>query len=188
MKTILFLSVFTLLCINSFGQDYKALDDKFGFRDVKLETPITSFKDCTRIPLGDDLKREFPNYVGITPKNPDLHIGTFSVESIEYWFYKDKLLEIIIEVTLDYENVDGILKVLETAYGKAKKVDRVPDSWFNYKWQGNKVDMTYEIMKKKDGGIAQATITIVSIKLQDLQIRDKNNTDDNKILDAAKKL
>lgn len=187
MKTILFVSVLTLFCADSFGQEFKALDDKFGFRDVKLETPITSFKDCTRIPLGDDLKKDFPNYVGITPKNPDLHIGDFSLETVEYWFYKEQLLEIIIDVTLDYTNVEGVLKVLETAYGKPKKDIKVPDAWVVYRWRGAKVSMNYEISTKVSEYF-QATISIISNRLQDKQIKEKSSTDDNKVLDASKKL
>lgn len=188
MKTILFVSVITLVCVNSFSQEYKALDDKFGFRDVKLESLITSFKDCTRLPVGEELKTDFPNYIGIKPKNPDLHIGAFSLENIEYWFYKDQLLDIVIDVNLENSDVDGILKVLETAYGKAKKDVKVPDSWIVYKWHGTKAYMDYEIMNLKNGGIGQATLTITSKRLQDIQIRDNNNTDDRKILDATKKL
>lgn len=188
MKTILFVSVLTLFCLNSFGQEFKALDEKFGFRDVKLETPITSFKDCTRLPVSEELNKDFPNYVGIKSKNPDLHIGAFSLENIEYWFYKDQLLDIVIDVNLENSDVDGILQVFETAYGKAKKDVQVPDTWIIYKWYGTKVYMTYEILKKANGGIIQATITLTSKRLQNKQIKEKSSMDDYKILDAAKKL
>lgn len=187
MKTILFASIFTLLCVNSFGQEYKALDDKFGFRDVKLESQITSFKDCTRMFFGNDLSKELPNYVGIKPKYPDLNLGEFSLESIEYWFYKSQLMDIIIEVNHNNYDVDGILKALETAYGKAIKDIRVSKA-LEYKWYGSKVDMKYEILSKNNGEILSATLTITSIKLVNQQISDNKKNTERNILDASKKL
>ncbi len=188
MKASLFVSIFTLVCVNSCSQEYKALDDKFGFRDIKLESLMTSFKDCTRMFLGEDLSKELPNYVGIKPKNPDLHLGEFSLESIKYWFYKSQLMDINIEVNHNNSDVDGILKALEIAYGKAKKNVRVPNESIVYRWHGSKVDMNYEILSKENGEIVSATLTISSIKLGNQQIIDNKRNTERNILDASKKL
>ena len=113
MKTILLISVLILFGFNSFSQNLKALDDKYGFRDAKYEMPLSSFKNLIFVSRDDNIYEETYKATNI-----DLTIGDYRLEGIEYTFYKKKLVNISITISNSSYHQEGILKVLEAAYGE----------------------------------------------------------------------
>ena len=171
-KILFFMSAMLVLTLSSFGQDLAALDAKYGFKTAKFETPLSSFKNLTKF---DE------EYNGYDVNNTDLHIGTYTIVDVSYYFVDNKLADIAISVTPNYTNVMGILKVLETAYGKAEKKEKVPDRNIMYNWRGKNVYMSYEILSKSDGTVFEANISITSVKLE--QLRQANETNKENLAD-----
>jgi hypothetical protein len=180
---LLFLSLF-IIPTSIFSQSLKALDTKFGFRDAKLEAPISAFKNIRKAPT---VVEGIPNTEQYFVSNQDLKIGDFKIDAIDYWFYKGQLSSIEITVSEGYSNQLGVLKVLEAAYGKGvHKIGSFGQD--SYSWRGEKVEMTYDM---SDKACPTGDIQIVSKKLQSLEIDEQRHQDDlknQKIKDAAKNL
>lgn len=184
MKAILLTSVFILFCLTRIGQNLKALDDKYGFREAKLGMPFSSFKNL-ELKSGD--MDNFPNQKLYKVTNVDLHIGDYDLDGIDYWFYKDQLCTIEIAVSKDYSNQQGVLKVLETAYGKGifKKGSFGQDY---YVWEGEKVRMDYSMGDdiEPTGDIQITCKKFMSQQREDQRLIEKQK--EQEILKAAKKL
>jgi hypothetical protein len=159
MKSLSMIILLFITPIVVIGQNLKALDDKNGFREAKFGMSPSSFKKLEQLkgyPLvGFDDKSDI-NTRKLIPlpgqyydKDVDLHIGDFSLDYVKYGFYKNKLLTIKIMVSEGLTNQNGILEILETAYGKGvlKKEDGLSSysnkSYSYYIWEGEKVKMTY---------------------------------------------
>lgn len=182
MKTVLLTTVFILLCMAAFGQNLKALDDKYGFREAKFEMPVSSFKNLEFSSRDDNIYE-----TTYRVKNADLTIGDYKLEEIEYTFYKNKLMNISITINNNLYNQEGILKVLEVAYGKGVFESGAMFEK-NYFWDGAKVSMYY-LMADKFGG--NAHLDFWCEKLFQLQVEDRkeiNQKKEQKIIDASKKL
>ena len=184
MKTILLISVIILFSLTTIGQNLKALDDKYGFREAKLEMPISSFKN---LELAIGSLEDYPNEKSYKVLNCDLHIGEYDLDGIDYWFYKGQLSSIQITISKGYSNQDGVLKVLEAAYGKGVyKKNSLGDEI--YTWDGEKVSMTYTLGSNY---MPEGDLQISCKKLMTKSIADKRLMDqqkDQEILKAAKKL
>lgn len=128
MKTILLTSVFILSHLASFGQNLKALDDKYGFREAKFEMPIDSFKNFVEV--GKDI------YISTTEV---LRIGELDLAEINYIFYKGQLSTIGIK-TKGYSNSVGFLKILQAAYGPGEQDNKYIEEYW---WKGQNVWMIY---------------------------------------------
>jgi hypothetical protein len=175
MKKLLFLmSAMLVLTLTSFGQTFKALDEKYGFRDMKFEMPLSSFKDLVKLD---------PNYdvYGFVKEN--LKLGEYNLTSVDYTFYKNQLSSINITISGDV-NRKGILKIFQLAYGNGKKDEYMDE----YTWSGEKILMFY--MEYNAGapispdGSEGAMIIINCIKLSDKESADKKESNS----EAAKKL
>lgn len=166
MKAIALTLVFFLFRLTCIGQDLKALDEKYGFRDAKLEMPPSAFKN---IVLGKGILDDFPNQKFYKVNDVDLHIGQYDLDGIDYWFYKGQLSTIQISVSRGYSNQQGVLKVLEAAYGKGvyKKGSFGQDV---YVWDGEKVRMDYNF---GDDINPQGDIQIACKKLATQEIEDQ---------------
>lgn len=147
------------------GQNLKALDEKYGFREAKFEMPLDSFKNFV------DLAEGF-----YKSTNEDLKLGEYTLDKVTYRFYKGQLSGIIIE-TKGYTNSVGFLKILQEAYGKGYKSNRYIEE---YNWFGQKVDMSYDQNSITDN----ATIIIYCNKLVEQEKKDKKKATS----EAAKKL
>jgi len=184
MKTLLLTTLFVLFCFKGFSQDLKALDTKYGFKEAKLEMPVTSFKNL--VPQGS-VEETLPNCKLYEVKNVDLHIGSYSLDDIVYWFYKEKLMTIEITVSGGYSNQQGVLKVLQAAYGKGESYKNSYGS-DTYNWEGATVEMSYTLGDDVD---PTGDIQITCYKLQYLQKDDsilKDQKKDLEIKKAAKEL
>ena len=206
MKTVLLISIFILSYLFSFGQNLKALDDKNGFREAKFGMAPSSFKNLEIVKatpiVGLSGEKKDINYHKLYPvkgeyydKEVDLHIGKFPLDYVEYHFYKDKLVTIEIKVSEGLTNQNGVLEVLETAYGKGV-FDKNEEKWHPITyctWDGEKVKMVYTL--GNDIEIVGIRIEIINKALKNWEeadkIIDEQKTERQKrqeIQDAAKKL
>lgn len=161
MKILLGIVLLVLFSTSVTGQNLKALDEKYGFKEAKFEMPFSSFKNLEKVNpqspeyhsiyyemASEEGKKMYDkmmeNYYKVNAT--DLHIGDFSLNKICYNFYKGQLFEIEISVSKGLSNTEGVLKVLETAYGKADKQGE------NYIWEGEKVSMSYKLNEYHTGG------------------------------------
>ncbi|MEI6050819.1 MAG: hypothetical protein WCS03_18160 [Bacteroidota bacterium] len=165
LTTILLLFFIPTILI---GQNLKALDEKYGFREAKFEMPFDSFKNLVKN------EKDFKDFYKST--NEDLNLGEYVLDRVYYGFYKGQLATIIIK-TKGYTNSRGVLSIFQQAYGKGYKINQIEE----YIWSGKKVYMSYD----QDSIITDdATIFIFSVKLTDLEEADKKRADS----EAAKKL
>jgi len=184
MKTALFVSLFLLNNLFSFGQNLKALDDKNGFREAKFGVSPSSFKNLEQVKttpiIGLDPEKSknvdrtklYPVKGEYYDKDVDLHIGNFPLDYVVYHFYKDKLVSIGIKVSQGLTNQDGVLDVLETAYGKGV-FEKNDDKWhpITYSiWEGEKVKMVYTL--GNDLEVVGIMISISSKELENWEKRD----------------
>jgi len=137
MKTIKVLLVLILAFASGSikAQDLKALDDKYGFRDMKFGTDISEYQTMSLVESSKDSLTKY--YIKTDEK---LNIGKFDLKSINYGFYKGKLFFVYIK-TKGYINSRGVLATLEELYGKGYQSNQYID---NYDWFGNLVVASYD--------------------------------------------
>jgi hypothetical protein len=178
-------SMFVLFCFISQGQNLKALDDKYGFREAKLEMPVSAFKNIEY--HWKVIEESLPDEKTYTVEDAELKIGDYSLDEIEYVFYKGYLMTIDIEVSEGTFNQEGVLKVLEAAYGKG--IEKTANGFrTSYSWQGGKVSMYFYIdhQLSHNGYISIISEKLFAQRVEDIKLlKLKQN---QKILDAAKKL
>ncbi len=75
MRTILLTSVLVLYCLTCIGQNLKALDEKYGFREAIFEMPFASFKNLTAV------EENF-----FFSPSEDLTLGEYKLKSVLYQF------------------------------------------------------------------------------------------------------
>jgi len=147
------------------GQNLKALDAKYGFREAKFEMPFSSFKNLVEVE---------PCCYKSTTEN--FKLGEYTLDRVVYFFYKDQLSLIMID-TEGYINSRGFLKILQEAYGEGSQSNKYIEKYY---WFGEKVIMSYDQNSITD----DATIFIRSRKLMDLEQADEKRANS----EAAKKL
>ncbi len=129
----------------------KALDEQYGFLNIKLETPFTAFKG---------LKKEDSEKAIYKATQADLRMDKYILESVYLTFYKDSLTTIELE-TKGWNNTNGLLDILQEAYGTGSK--RVN---FGYKWKGERVWMNFAINETDGTGV----LSIHSVPLMTKEI------------------
>ena len=130
-----YISIFLLIfSVHCYGQNMKALDNKFGFREMKFGDSITKFDDLVPIEYSNDSSSIFYKRTG-----DKLTIGSTEV-ALSYGFYKGVLYSIYIK-TKGYENSRSLLKTLEEMYGKGYQSNRYIEE---YSWYGKKVSLSYD--------------------------------------------
>ena len=165
MKTFFGISLLVLFSTSISGQNLKSLDDKYGFRGAKFETPFDSLKNLVEIEKGF-----------YTSTSEDLKLGEYDLSQIVYSFYKGQLYIIGI-TTKGYTNSNGILSILQQAYGKGYQSNEYIEK---YIWFGKKVIMSYE----QNSATRDATVFIMCRKLSDLKEADEKKANE----EAAKQL
>ena len=219
MKTLSMILSFLIIPIVVIGQNLKALDDKNGFRKATFGMSPYSFKNLEQvmvqplIGLKEDRNPKNSKFYPVQgeyyDKDVDLYIGNFPLDYIKYYFYKNKLVTIEIKVRKGkgLNNQNGVLEVLETAYGKGvlKKVNNTSavdnNSYSNYSWEGGKVKMKYTISEydesfsEDEDAFNGGEIFITNKELKNLEDKDsikESQTEEQRknqeILDAKKKL
>ena len=131
----------------------KALDEQYGFLNIKLESPLSSFKG---------LKLEDSEKAVYKATQSDLKLDKYKFESVYLTFYKESLTTIELE-TKGWNNTNGILGILQEAYGIGKK--RVN---FGYKWKSEKVWMNFTINESDGSGV----LSLHSVPLMTKEVGD----------------
>ena len=116
----------------------KALDEQYGFLNIKLETPFGAFKGLIK---EDAEKCVFKATLA------ELKMVTYNFESVYLTFYKDLVTTIELE-TKGWNNTNGLLGILQEAYGEGNKRTN-----FGYKWKGQKVWMNFAINELNGNGV-----------------------------------
>lgn len=117
----------------SYSQNLKKLDEKNGFRDMKLGMSIDSVKNLKEIENSGDSK-----YYEKLDEN--LKVGDYQIQSICYGFYKGYLSFILIK-TKGYTNSRGIKDVIVNLYGNGWQSNRYMEK---YNWFGENVSLSYD--------------------------------------------
>lgn len=107
----------------------QALDDKYGFREVKFGTPLSAFSDLT--PYKQEGDRQM-----YQRKKENLFLGKYRFNNITYTFYRGKLSAILCTVT-GLDNVRGISQALQRAYGPGRATRTGKE------WAGRRVKMQW---------------------------------------------
>jgi hypothetical protein len=170
MKTLIIALFLFLTPSILVGQNLKALDDKYGFREAKFETPLSSFNNLKKV------NEEPTGLISYNSTNENLNLGNYILDEIRYVFYKEQLAAVAI-VTKGESNSRGVLKILQVAYGNGYQGNEYIEEYY---WYGQKVIMSYD----QDSITGDAIILIFSIKLSN--IRKAENEKANS--DAAKQL
>ena len=131
----------------------KALDGQYGFLNIKLETPLSAFKGLIK---QDGDKSCFK------ATQTELRLNKYKFETVYLTFYQDQITTIELE-TKGWNNTNGILGILQEAYGEGYK--RVH---FGYKWKGQKVWMNFAINESDGNGV----LSLHSVPLMSKEIGD----------------
>lgn len=116
----------------------KALDDQYGFLNIKLETPLSSFKG---------LIKQDGDKACFKATQTELELDKYMFEAVYLTFYQDLVTTIELE-TKGWNNTNGILGILQESYGEGYK--RVN---FGFKWKGQKVWMNFAINESDGNGV-----------------------------------
>jgi len=159
--------VFLILSMRCFSQDIAELDERNGFKDIKLGSPIDSV-------AGYKLQKEFKEKDEFPAKlysidNPEYEkIGEVKVNKVELKTYKDLIYEIKVVANKD----SRLMKALESLYGKAD-YDLKNDTYF---WKTENL-----ILKFQSEGKNKLVLLYVSYGLHRMMKEDK----DKKVDDIA---
>jgi len=123
-----------IISIQSRAQNIKALDAKFGFREMQFDDSVAKFDDLVAIEYSNDSSTIFYKRTG-----DKLTIGSTEV-TIYYGFYNNIFYAVNIK-TKGYENSRSILKTLEEMYGKGYQSNRYIQ---DFGWYGKKVSLRYD--------------------------------------------
>jgi len=167
MKNLTIILLLFFLPTILIGQNLKALDKKYGFKEAKFEKPLGSFKNMVEIREGSGLYQS-------TSEN--LSLGEYALDGVTYQFYKGQLYSILIEIK-GYSNCVGVLKILQEDYGKGYQSNEYIEEYF---WSGKKVSMFYQ----KDSITNDVDLFLISKKLRSLKEADEKRANS----EAAKKL
>lgn len=126
---------FLLITFASFAQDVAELQRRYGFKDLKLETPIDSVKGAE---FKKDIKEknEFPAKLYAVENEAYKSIGEVKVKSVEVKTYKDIVYEIIVITNKDTRLMKGMTK----SFGQPKYI-LVTDT---YNWVGDSLSLTFK--------------------------------------------
>lgn len=115
------------------AQKSELLDQKNGFRDIKLESAYSEIKDLILIMEEGDIK-----YYRKTSE--ELTINDFELSQIIYGIYSDKLYFIIIR-TIGADNSKKLLEYLNQEYSEGQQNHNIPDT---YTWFAKNAGLVYE--------------------------------------------
>lgn len=147
------------------------VDEKFGFRDIKLESTFSSLATKGLVKTTEDGDVKFYKL-----KSENLAIGEYKLSSISYVFYKGKLSQIIIE-SKGSTNSGGLLDLLKAQYGEGFKSNRYIEK---YLWSGEKAGIYYN----QNSVDKSAVVVIFSKALQELEQKEKDEKNKKTAKDA----
>ncbi|MBN1182919.1 MAG: hypothetical protein JXB49_11570 [Bacteroidales bacterium] len=124
-----------LFCIGlmQYATAQNTLDEKYGFRDIKLDASFTDFEDLKLINESNGVSYYIKDY-------EDLKEEGFEMQQITYGFYNSKLYFIVIQ-TIGEKNGKKLLDYLNKEYGEGQLNHNIADS---YTWFAKKAGLVYE--------------------------------------------
>lgn len=171
MKNIPLIFLYLFILSSSLtAQDNPALNERNGFKDIKLGMSVDSLK-------GGKPKKEFKEKGNVYPSvlyevsYPDYQqIGEIKVLHIELKAYRD----IIYEISVATEKDPRLMKALESVYGLATY-----DSRNNrYFWKSDQLILTYESRSKKELLMEYRSLTVPLMMKEDKEKKIDNIADD----------
>lgn len=105
------------------------MDQKFGFRGIKLESTVVQIPNLKLIKKSDD--GVVKTYIKTDEKE---QIGNAKINYINYIFFKGKLLFIFVKLYSGAENTTNFQRIIESVYGKHHTVDNGA-----YVWSSNRM-------------------------------------------------
>jgi hypothetical protein len=156
MKKV-FILLLACLSVRSYAQTLDKLDEKFGYKDLKLEMSEDAFIKQTgaaRIAGGDSVYRSYKLSAA-----KYMHIDKCEVAAVQVDFYKGKLLDVIVEVK-GHVNGQCTLDALTAAFGMGKQDD---PNVKEYSWKTKKVFMLYSM--GNINGKDNSRLALSSVKL-----------------------
>ena len=160
MMKVNLLTCFALLffVVAASAQDIAELERRYGFKDLKLGTPIDSVKGAE---FKKDLKEknEFPaKLFEIT--NPEYkHIGEVKVKSVEVKTYKDFIYEIIVITHKDTRLMKGMVK----SFGQPKYI-LTSDT---YNWLGSNLSLTFKDHSRNEIKLSYRCFPVIRMMFAD---------------------
>ena len=161
-KSFLLLSAFFVLsisCKNNTVQKISSIDEKMGFKDLKLETHVNQYESLQTV-----LLHEYPDVhikVFKVQNEKYLKIGTINLSEVEITTIDDTISKITISKKDALIEGDDLIDVLNEQYGKATQM---PDK-SGYYWTGNNCVINYNI---SDGDIiGMAEVSFSSVRLSE---------------------
>jgi hypothetical protein len=161
MKIYLLILAFILVSLTGICQSVSKMDKEYGFRDAKFEMPLSSFKNLVEI---------VPKSSIYESSSENLKMGDYDLYSVNYNFYNNQLSSINI-VIKGKANREGILKILQTAYGQG-------DKYFagSVRWRGKEVFMSFDQFSSSPGYDFEGAIILIRCKkLEAIEEADKKN-------------
>lgn len=147
--------------------DRAKIDSKFGFRDVKLESPLSLFAKKQLVKI-----EEQPNTKYYKSKIENLKLGDYALKDITYVFFKDTLAEIMIQ-TKGYINSDGLLKIIKETYGQGFQSNRYIE---RYLWSGDKSTIYYDQNSVTHDALLTISSTAMMLKMQESETERNKKT------------
>jgi hypothetical protein len=165
MKQVLCLLVACALSSFAISQyksmDKEQIDSKFGFRDIRLESPFSIFSNKQLVKVEDEPMKKY-----YKSKIENLKIGDYSLKEITYIFYHDTLVTILLQ-TKGLINSNGILKILSETYGQGYQSNQYIE---RYLWIGDKAMIYYD-----QNSVTNDAIVTISSNEFDLKMRDEES-------------
>ena len=156
--------LFFLFVLSVAAQENKlAMDEKFGFREVKLETKLSKFTGL-QLTLKEDKLRHFRK------KNENLKLGEYKLKDITYVFDDSTLCGIIIR-TEGATNSDGLLQILQEKYDHGSQPNEFMEE---YLWESDKVMIKY-MKNSVTGDAAMLMQTRASVEKLEKAKQDNNS-------------
>ena len=148
------------------SQSLYLLDEKFGYKDIRLETlksdMLDKIWDCT------------PDGHCLISGAKYRKINDVNIKNIFVKFHQNKLMVIMLMIE-GKDNVDDLLEIYKTAYGKANNYNQ---DEMEVMWKANKSFLDFNIDVDKDGKVS-ALVMIGSNEL----LNNNNMSDLKKSID-----
>lgn len=141
--------------------DKDKIDEKFGFRDIKLETPFSKFSNKQLVKVEEEPLKKY-----YTSKIENLKLGDYALKEVTYIFFHDTLATILIQ-TKGLINSGGLLKILSESYGQGFQSNKYIE---RYLWMGEKATIYYD-----QNSVTKDAIVTISSNEFDIKIQDEES-------------
>jgi hypothetical protein len=155
----LFLSLTVTSLLAQNGEVFKEkLDEKFGFRNIKLEKSFSNYPSLKFTKIEGDGKLN-----SYTLNSEDKKLGDYILDKVIYVTINEKIAKIII-CTKGLNNSNGLLSVLQSAFGGGFKGNR---SLNDYLWIADKTTMFFSINSVSNDGVAEISSNYLEKEIKD---------------------